>query len=100
MKNDLNIFKKIRKSSWGFFIPPRENDHIVMLAYLNSTPVGMAYLNKNNLNIDYGIHVVKDFWRNRIGTRILIETLELAKQLNASYMSVVRVLRSIRIFFC
>jgi len=97
-EDDLNIFKRIHKSSWGFFIPPRENDHIVILAYLNSIPVGMAYLNKNNFNIDYGIHVVKYFWRNRIGTRILIEALELAKKLNASYMSVVRVLRSTRIF--
>lgn len=93
----LKTFRKIHKASWGLFIPPRENDHIVILAYLNFTPVGMAYLNKNNFNIDYGVHVVRDFWRNRIGTRILRETLELAKQLNANYVSVVRILRSTRI---
>jgi GNAT superfamily N-acetyltransferase len=93
----LKNFREIHKKSWGFFIPPRENDHIVILAYLNSTPVGMAYLDKNNFNIDYGIHVVREFWRNRIGTRILEETLEVAKQMNASYVSVVRVLRSTRL---
>ncbi|MCI4438360.1 GNAT family N-acetyltransferase [archaeon] len=93
----LKTFRKIHKKSWGFFIPPRENDHIVILAYLGSTPVGMAYLNKNNFNIDYGVHVVKEFWRNRIGTRVLEETLEVAKQMNASYVSVVRVLRSTKI---
>ncbi|MGC8935730.1 MAG: GNAT family N-acetyltransferase, partial [Thermoproteota archaeon] len=94
----LNTFRKIHKESWGFFIPPREDDHVVILAYLGSTPVGMAYFNKNNFNIDYGVHVVRELWRNRIGTRILEEALRVAKQMNASYISVVRVLRSTRIF--
>jgi len=94
---EMKIFKQIHKKSWGFFIPPRKGDHIVVLAYLNNAPVGMAYFNKNNFNIDYGIHVMRNFWRNRIGTRILKETLELGKKLGANFISVVRVLRSIKI---
>lgn len=57
----------------------------------------MAYLNKYNLNIDYGVHVIRDFWRNRIGTRILREVLNLSKGLDAKYVSVVRILRSLRV---
>jgi len=77
--DDVEIFRRIHKRSWGFFIPPRREDHIVVLAYLNDAPVGMAYFNKNNFNIDYGVHVIRNLWRNRIGTRILRETLDLGK---------------------
>lgn len=94
-ESDLDVFRQIHKMSWGFFIPPREGDHIVVLAYLKDLPVGMAYLNKNNFNIDYGVHVVRNLWRNRIGTRILVEVLNLAKRLGARYISVVRILRSL-----
>jgi len=45
--DDVETFKQIHKKSWGFFIPPRREDHIVVLAYLNNAPVGMAYFNKN-----------------------------------------------------
>ena len=51
---------------------------------------------KNNFNIDYGIHVIRDLWRNRIGTTILREVLNLAERLNAKYVSVVRILRSLK----
>jgi len=95
--DDVEIFKQIHRKSWGFFAPPRREDHIVVLAYLSGEPVGMAYLNKNNFNIDYGIHVVRSLWRNRIGTRILRETLDLGKKLGAKHVSVVRVLRSLKI---
>jgi len=95
--DDVETFKQVHKKSWGFFIPPRKEDHIVVLAYLNDAPVGMAYLNKNNFNIDYGIHVIRSHWRNRIGTRILRETLDLGKKLGAKHISVVRVLRSLKI---
>ena len=95
--NDVETFKQIHKRSWGFFIPPRKEDHIIVLAHLNDTPVGMAYFNKNNFNIDYGIHVIRNLWRNRIGTRILRETLDLGEKLGAKHISVVRVLRSLKI---
>jgi GNAT superfamily N-acetyltransferase len=56
----------------------------------------MAYLNTRNFNIDYGIHVVKSYWRRRIGTALLVKLLELAKFMGASNISVVRVFRSVK----
>lgn len=79
--------------SWGFFISPRKGDHIIVLAYLKDLPAGMAYLNKNNFNIEYGVHLVRNLWRKRIGTRVFLEVLNLAKRLGAKYISVVRILR-------
>jgi hypothetical protein len=58
-------------------------------------PVGIAYLNIHNFNIDYGIHVIKP-WRRRIGTALLTKSLELAKFMDASNISVVRVFRSVK----
>ncbi|MEZ0346272.1 MAG: GNAT family N-acetyltransferase [Infirmifilum sp.] len=69
-------------------MPPRSGNHIVILASLNDLPVGIAYLNKNNFNIDYGIHVINSFWRNRIGTRILNEALGIARQLGVKYIGI------------
>lgn len=46
----LETFRQIHRRGWGFFMPPRKGDHVVLLAYLENTPVGMAYLNKHNLN--------------------------------------------------
>ena len=69
---------------------------MVLIALLNDSPVGIAYLNNRNFNIDYGIHVVKSYWRRRIGTALLVKLLELAKFMGASYISVVRVFRSVK----
>jgi GNAT superfamily N-acetyltransferase len=68
------------------------------LAWLDEEPAGMAYLNKHNFNIDYGIHVKRDFWRKRIGTKILKEALRTSGELGAKHISVVCVcvLRSLR----
>jgi len=52
-------------------------------------------LNIRNFNIDYGIHVIKSYWRSRIGTALLAETLKLARSMNATGISVVRVFRSV-----
>jgi hypothetical protein len=93
---DVKVFREIHRNSWGYFIPPRENDHLVILAWLDEEPVGMAYLNKRNFNIDYGIHVKRDFWRMRIGTKILKENLRVSGELGAKHISAVRVLRSLR----
>jgi GNAT superfamily N-acetyltransferase len=95
-ENDIETFRRIQKQSWGFFIPPRRGDHLVLTALLNDSPVGMAYLNIHNFNIDYGIHVIKPHWRRRIGTALLTKTLELAKSMGASKISVVRIFRSIK----
>jgi len=95
-ESELEKFKGIHKHSWGFFIPPRQHDHLILLALLDSSPVGMAYLNVNNFNIDYGIHVIKPYWRRRIGTALLAEILRLVRSMGASSISVVRVFRSIK----
>nr|MDO8043812.1 hypothetical protein [Candidatus Baldrarchaeota archaeon] len=95
-EDELEIFRSIHKKSWGFFVPPRPEDHVVILGYLNDVQVAMAYLNIHNFNIDYGIHVVKAYWRRRIGTKLLVEILKLAKTMNAHNVSVVRIFRSIR----
>jgi GNAT superfamily N-acetyltransferase len=90
---DVDDVREIHRNSWGYFIPPRENDHLVILAWLDEEPAGMAYLNKHNFNIDYGIHVKRDFWRKRIGTKILKEALRTSGELGAKHISVVCVLR-------
>jgi GNAT superfamily N-acetyltransferase len=95
-ENDIETFKNIHKKSWGFFIPPRNRDHIVIVAYLNNLAVGMGYLNIHNFNIDYGIHVIKSYWRKRIGTALLVKILELTRSMGTSYVSVVRVFRSVK----
>ena len=95
-ERELELFKRVHKQSWGFFIPPRLQDHIVILGFLHDEPVALAYLNTNNFNIDYGVHVVRLHWRKRIGTRILAELLKVAKSMGSSNVSVVRVFRSIR----
>jgi len=95
-ENELSIFRNVQKQSWGFFIPPRTYDHIVVLGFLNDKPVAVAYLNIHNFNIDYGIHVIKSHWRKRIGTRLLAELLRLAKSMNSDTLSVVRVFRSLK----
>jgi GNAT superfamily N-acetyltransferase len=95
-ENDIEMFRRIHEQSWGFFIPPRRGDHAVLTALLNDSPVGIAYLNIHNFNIDYGIHVIKPYWRRRIGTALLAKSLELAKFMGASNISVVRVFRSVK----
>ena len=92
---DEDVFREIHRKSWGFYIPPRKEDHIILLAYLDEKPIGIAYLNKNNFNIDYGIHVKREFWRRRIGSRILKECINISKEHGAEYMSVIRVLRRV-----
>jgi len=91
---EVDIFRRIHKRSWGFFVPPRPDDHLVVLGFLGDEPVAMAYLNVHNFNIDYGVHVIRDYWRRRIGTRILREVLKLADEMGAERVSVVRSLRS------
>jgi GNAT superfamily N-acetyltransferase len=97
-ENDVGTFGRIHRQSWGFFMPPRIGDHVVLIALLNDSPVGMAYLNIHNFNIDYGIHVIKSNGRRRIGTALLVKLLELAKSMGASNISVVRVFRSVKGF--
>ncbi len=87
--------RRVQKQSWGFYIPPRAGDHLVLLAKLNGEAVGSTYFNVNNANLDYGVHVVRSHWRKRIGTRILHEAAQQARARGFPYFSVVRVLRRV-----
>ncbi len=87
------IFREVQRRSWGFYVPPRMGDHLVLLASLSGRPVGLTYLNVRNFNLDYGIHVVRDHWRRRIGTRLLAEAMGLAGEMGAKYLTVFRWLR-------
>jgi len=88
-------FEAVMRGSWGFYRAPRRGDHLVVLARLGGTAVGLAYLNRRNYNLDYGVHVVRECWRRRIGTRVLGEALSAARELGARYASVVRVYRKL-----
>ena len=85
----------IQRRSWGFYIPPC-GFHLVFVAFLNNKPVGSAYLNPVSHNIDFGVHVVRKFWRRRIGTRILWEIIKYAEENRWKYITVVRVYRKPR----
>jgi len=85
----------LQAASWGFYKPPIRGVHRVFLASLEGRPVGAAYLNLLNYNIDYGVHVARAYWRRRIGTRILWEIAKTAREMGSEYFSVVRVYRKI-----
>ena len=91
----VQCLENVQKKSWGFFKPP-SNHHVVFIAKINGEAIGSAYLNKLNFNIDYGIHVIKDFWRRRIGTRILHEIVNYVKSARGKYLTVVRVFRKVK----
>ncbi len=74
-ENEEALFKTVMRRSWGFYRPPRPEDHLVLLARLGSEPVALTYLNKHNFNLDYEVHVVRELWRRRIGTRVVKEAL-------------------------
>jgi len=86
----------VHRSSWGFYVPPRRGVHVVLVAYLSGQPVGAAYLNTANFNIDYGVHCARRYWRMRFGTRVLKEIVDLARGFGARYVSVVRVFRRVK----
>jgi len=87
-----NVVEAIQRSSWGFYRPPPEEDY-VLIAKLQGEAVGSAYYNPKSSNIDYGVHVSRQYWRHRIGTRLLVEVAKLAKNLGNEWVSVVRVIR-------
>ncbi len=93
---DLAALRQVQRASWGFWIPPVAGTHRVLLAVLESEPVGLAYWNPKNGNLDFGIHVARPFWRQRIGTRLFSEALGLTRKAGLPYLTVVRVFRSLR----
>ncbi len=80
----------VQRSSWGFFQPPLPGD-VVIVAFLEGSPVAAAYYNPVSRNIDYGVHVARGMWRRGLGSLLLGRVLELAGP--GGPVSVVRVLR-------
>lgn len=91
----LPLLKEIQIGSWGFFIPPNFNRQKVFVAFLNGIPVGSMYLNPSSGNIDFGIHVKREYQRRHIGTTLLNYAKEFFKKKGRKYMWVTRVLRAL-----
>jgi len=89
----VSAVEAVQMSSWGFYKPPPRGDYMLVARLAGGEPVGSAYYNPASSNIDYGIHVSKQYWRRRIGTRLLVEVARLAKSLGHRWVSVVRVIR-------
>ncbi len=92
------ILRRIQRSSWGFFIPPQISVQVVLVAWLDGEPVGSTYLNRATGNLDFGVHVVKEYWRQRIGTALVEAARRICLGWGKSRMSVVRVLRALGSF--
>lgn len=93
----LSQLEDIQRKSWGFFIKPDPRLHTVLVGYINDQPVASAYYNRFSSNIDFGVHVARRYWRNRIGTRILNEILNYAFENDKKFVSVVRILGSTKL---
>ncbi len=91
-KEVLKWVEAVQKRSWGFYMPPVKGD-FVFLAELRDNTVGAAYWNVRSGNVNYGIHVVRDLWRRRIGTRLLHEVRRHAIERGWEWFTVIRVLR-------
>ncbi len=89
------LLRRIQRASWGFFIPPDFHRHEVLIAWLDEQPVGSAYLNRNTGNLDFGVHVVRAHWRQRIGTALLEAARQRCLSWGMPHMTVVRVLRAL-----
>ena len=87
--------RQIQESSWHFFIPPDFERQDVLVAFLGGQLVGSAYLNRATHHIDFGVHVVREFQRRRVGAAILREALRFYRERGAKWMLVTRVLRAI-----
>ncbi|HDM24034.1 hypothetical protein DRO02_04160 [archaeon] len=92
---NLSVLKEIQHESWSFFMRPDPKRHVVLIAYLDDEAVGSAYLNVFSGNIDYGVHVKRDYWNQGIGSSILRKALEFYRRRNFKHMFVIRVLSPI-----
>jgi len=92
-KEEIKKAYNVMKKSWNFVIYAKKDMEYIVLATINNTPVGMAYLNKETRNIDFGVHVVPEYRRKYIGTTIVKFVGDFCyKQLNKKWMFVVRLL--------
>ena len=90
-----SLLRRIQQSSWGFFIPPDFDRQEVLIAWLGERPVGSAYLNRATGNLDFGVHVVRERWRQRVGTALLEAARQRCLAWGLRRMTVVRVLRAL-----
>jgi len=89
------LLRRIQQSSWGFFIPPDFDRQEVLIAWLGERPVGSTYLNRVTGNLDFGVHVVRERWRQRVGTALLEAARRRCLAWGLRRMTVVRVLRAL-----
>jgi GNAT superfamily N-acetyltransferase len=89
------LLRRIQAASWGFFIPPDFSRQEVLLAWLDERPVGSAYLNRATGNLDFGVHVVRELWQQRVGTALLEAARQQCLAWGLPRMTVVRVLRAL-----
>lgn len=94
--NVFSAVEVVQRSSWGFYKPPPREDYVLIAKLPIGELVGSACYNPKSSNIDYGVHVSRPYWRQRIGTRLLVEIAKLTKTLGHEWFSVVRVIRGIR----
>jgi len=87
--------RRIQEASWGFFIPPDFSCQEVLVAWLGDQPVGSVYLNRGTGNLDFGVHVVQERWRQRVGTAVLEAARQRCLAWGLRRMTVVRVLRAL-----
>jgi len=89
------LLRRIQQSSWGFFIPPDFDRQEVLIGWLGDEPVGSVYLNRATGNLDFGVHVMRESWRQRVGTALLEAARQRCLAWGLSRMTVVRVLRAL-----
>lgn len=89
------LLRRVQQSSWGFFIPPYFDRQEVLIAWLRDEPVGSTYLNRATGNLDFGVHVVRDLWRQRVGTALLEAARQQCLAWGFARMTVMRVLRAL-----
>jgi len=95
MPDQRTLLRQIQQASWGFFIPPDFDRQEVLIAWLRERPVGSAYLNRATGNLDFGVHVVRERWRQRVGTALLEAARQRCLIWGLPRMTVVRVLRAL-----
>lgn len=89
------LLRRIQTASWGFFIPPDFSRQEVLIGWLDERPVGSVYLNRTTGNLDFGVHVVRELWRQRIGAAVLEAARQRCLVWGLPRMTVVRVLRAL-----
>lgn len=91
-RDNLRELRRIQKESWGFFRPPNFRKQTVLLAYLDGEPVGSVYLNNITGNLDFGVHVRRNYQRQHVGATLLEYARRLLLSRGFKRMTVVRMI--------